>query len=194
MPFRKLLKCLAILISFNCHPTYGSTDDLGHLSDNQLKAKEFIVMGYQGLMSELTSGEGPYVRTLQDLLQWDPAAKASLTEQLRPLAKAYPNIMDFADHVLVQKWPVGTQHLSPATPVNATLPPLPTTSSLYSGERLESALQHLGRGMKVTVYLRSGEKQEGRAAEYTAGYLWVRTPMMKSYKKDEIRAIDSPDL
>ena len=37
--------------------------------DSELRTRQFIVMGYQGIATELTIGKGPYLRSLEELLQ-----------------------------------------------------------------------------------------------------------------------------
>lgn len=147
-------------------------------------------MGYTGLVTELRSTSGAYVHTLQDF--WSPE-KLDIN-QIRMLANSYPNIVDFSEKVVELRWPPMPNAAKPERPAAVDLPALPDSPHLYQGETLEPALKHLGRGMKITVYLTNGQIISGRATEYNAGRLWLRTPDTKSFKKDEIRALEAPEI
>jgi hypothetical protein len=166
-------------------------------SPASLRIREFVVMGYQGLMQELaTSTRGPYLRTLNQLLQVKPDDVAKIEHTLQKLSVAYPNIMDFADQVAtLQKSSVTPNPALPTAAAPAAA--LPTGPHVYSGDRLDDGLQHLTKGMAVTVYTQWGEKVEGQAVDYSANRLLIRTPgepSHRTFQRGEIRAIDAPGL
>jgi len=164
-------------------------------SDRRERTKEFLVMGYQGLITELSTQRGPYLNTLLDLLGTDSGQQAQMIGELKVAAKAYPNIMDFTDHVLERYLPkTAAPSPLPVPPPSSNLVPLPVNASVYTGESLENALMHLGKGMKVTVYLKNGERVSGTVNEYDARRLWIRTPKARSFKLDEIRGLEAEPL
>jgi hypothetical protein len=158
-----------------------------HAGDPQ-RTKEFIVMGYQGIIYELGSSEGPYLRTLKDLLGTNPDQGPKTIDQIRSFSKTYPNIMDFAEHVLNLASP------STGSGPSKEVVLLPSGPSVYRGDRLENALNHLTRGMKVTVYTKGGAQFNGRFEEYLIRRLWINGTSRKSFQLDDIVAIDAPEL
>ncbi len=159
------------------------------IDDQSLRIKEFVVMGYEGIRLELRSGNGPYLKTLTDLLNVPPTDSAKTIDQIRSFSKTFPNIMDFSDQVVAlrkeQKGPAGTMETSI---------PIPTGPGIYSGNKLENALSHLTRGMNVTVYLKTGEQVKGGFAEYNMRRLWLRGADRRSFLIDDILAIEAPQL
>jgi hypothetical protein len=175
----------ALLMCGTTRPARASTDD-------QQRLKEFVVMGYQGIVSDLSVGQGPYLLTLFDLTKTPANERAKAFEKIQILSKTYPNIMDFADQIVL---------LAPAGPVTTpdasrspVVMPVPTGPTVYSGDRLLNALDHLTRGMKVTVYTNAAEPFNGYVENYDAHRLWVRGTSRKSFPSDRILALDAPDL
>ncbi len=159
-------------------------------ADDQIhRTREFVVMGYHGIQMDLGSGKGPYLRTLNDLLRTPAEAEGKITDQLKTLLKTYPNIMDFADQVVLL-----VASSSASTPVASMKMPLPSGPGVFSGEKLLSALEHLTRGMEITVYLKTGEQLKGMFAEYSARRLWVRGAARRSVFLDDILALEAPQL
>lgn len=158
-------------------------------NDGALRTKEFVVMGYQGLMIDLRAGSGPYLSTLIDLLNVVSSEQPDVVTKVRSLAKSYPNIMDFADQILLMQRLNPYQSEAPLTPVV-----MPTGPSIYSGDKLENALNHLTRGMPVTVYLKNGQQVKGDFIEYDNSRLWLRGETRKSILQRDILAVDAPKL
>lgn len=157
-------------------------------NDGNLRAREFVVMGYQGLQLELRSGTGPYLTTLFDLLGIPSDMEAKTTEQLKVLLKANTNIMDFADRVV---------ELGQATRETAQIianTPVPSGPGIYSGDTLVNALEHLTRGMAITVTLKTGEQLKGLFGEYSGKRLWLRGASKRTVHIDDILAVEAPEL
>ena len=70
----------------------------------------------------------------------------------------------------------------------------PAGTSTYSGDKLENALNHLTKGMKITVFSKGGGQISGRFDEYTVHQLWITGALRKSFQLDDILAIDAPQL
>lgn len=62
------------------------------------KAKEFIVVGYKNIRTDLNAGQGEYLTSLLDVLGVPPEGAEEAVRRLRALAEAYPAIPEFADH------------------------------------------------------------------------------------------------
>ena len=69
------------------------------LSETQ-KAKEFVVVSYRDIVSDLGRGEGEYLSSLLALLRVPDDAREPAIRRLRALAEAYPTIPEFADRVV----------------------------------------------------------------------------------------------
>ncbi len=165
----------------------------GWAAQNAERARQFIVMGYQGLVQEVAENRrGAYLNTLIDLLKIPSDQQPQAIEKIEVAAKAYPNIMDFADHVLAQEPLLGV--LNSTAAVSAAIPALPASATFYTGPGLENALKHLAKGMSVTVYTKSDETVKGKVADYDSRRLWLRTPAMKSFRLQDIQALEAPDL
>ena len=182
---RKSFIALGVCCLFLAVPWPGAADG------GPSKVKEFVVMGYQGIVQDLSAGKGSYLTSLIELLNVPPEKSTATIEQLKSLQQRYPNIMEFADQVAALQ----IENPSPPVPFPA-LPALPTDRRLYSGDSLKNALQHLTRGMNVTVYLQNGSTIQGRVAEYDSGRLMVRMPggKSKSCRLPDIRALEAPEL
>jgi hypothetical protein len=179
-PAVKILSLLTILAS--------ASVVFGEFSDQGQRTKEFVVMGYQGIQIDLTSGKGPYLRTLLDLLNTPVDAETKTTAQLKSLLKTHSNIMDFADQVVL----LGTK-AEEVTKAMAEVP-VPSGPGIYTGDKLVNALQHLTRGMAVTVTLKTGEQLKGTFVEYSAKRLWIRGADRRVVSLDDILALEAPQL
>ncbi len=155
---------------------------------NPQRAKEFIVMGYEGILYELKSGEGPYLRTLLELLAINSDDHSKTIEKTKAMAKSYPNIMDFAEQVIQLEQQPGKNG-----PLIET-PPLPSGPGVYSGDQLENALNHLTRGMKITVVTKGGARFRGQFEEFVIRRLWVSGATRKSFHLKDILALEAPQL
>jgi hypothetical protein len=136
----------------------------------------------------LNSREGAYLRTLQDLLNIQPNQQIQFIEDIKVLAKKHLNIMDFADEVLKLQQ---TQATVSAIQFQDVIPNGP---HIYSGEKLENALNHLTRGMPLTIYTKSGAQFGGHFVSYQAKRLWIKGPSRETFLLNEILAIDAPQL
>lgn len=146
-------------------------------------------MGYQGILFDLRSGDGPYLKTLTELLGTNSDDRAKIIKEIRTLSNTQLNIMDFADNVI--KLQSATAPGAAAAPAQIVMP---TGPSIYSGDELEKALHHLTRGMSVTVYTKGGMRVTGQFEDYNAKRLWLKDTARKSFLLDEILAIDAPRL
>ena len=162
----------------------------GHESAAQ-RTREFVVMGYEGISYELRTQPGPYLKTLVELLRVNPDQSEKTLGEVRSLARAHSNIMDFADAV------AGLQSDAPlpaSIEAGGEAVPVPSGPSVYSGDRLENALMHLTRGMTVTVYTKGGGRYDGRFEDYSSRRLWVTGASRRSFPVDDILAIQSSRL
>lgn len=160
----------------------------GQPEDRRLRLREFVVMGYQGIQLELSSGKGPYVRTLLELLNTPASAEKKTVDQLKSLVKTHPNIMDFADQVALLE---GVASAEAAAMANV---PVPSGPDVFSGDRLTNALEHLTRGMTIKVTLKTGEQLKGTFTDYVGKRLWIRGAARRTVHRDDILAIEAPKL
>ena len=186
--YRKFITCFLavafIMTAFICRATEGN-------NDAAQRAKEFVVMGYEGIQFELKAGEGPYLKTLTELLNTKPEDHAQTVAHIRSLSSQFPNIMDFAENVVkLRVEPVG-RSMDASVP---STPPIPIGPSIYSGDKLANALDHMTRGMRITVFVKTGGRFKGRFEEYTLRRLWILGSSRQSFLLDDILAIDAPDL
>jgi hypothetical protein len=156
--------------------------------DQGLRAKEFLVMGYQGIVVDLRSGNGAYLSTLMDLLHVPASQRSATIEQVKTLSQTYVNIMDFADRVLLLR------QAAPANSPAIAAVVVPAGPSIYSGEKVENALNHLTRGAPVTVFLKTGQQTKGAFIEYANNRLWLRGESRTSILLRDILAVDAPSL
>lgn len=66
---------------------------------NSQKIKEFIVLGYRPLLTDLKAGHGEYVSSLLDLMNTPKNKREETTRNLYALSTIYPSIPEFADRV-----------------------------------------------------------------------------------------------
>ena len=151
--------------------------------DGALRTREFVVMGYYGLRSDLEKGAGTYLDTLMALLGAPDEKRGKVADQVRELSRKHTNIMDFADQVLALR-------SAAAAPAEPSVPP-PAGPNVISGPGLENALSHFTRGEPVTVYLRTGERLKGVFSEFNARRLWIRGAPRRWVGLDEIAAVQT---
>jgi hypothetical protein len=89
------------------------------LGANQ-KIKDFVVISYKELQSDLSKGKGEYLTSLLSMLNVASADLDSTLKKLRALSDAYPSIPTFADRVvdLVQPKPSSDAKTQPSVPKN----------------------------------------------------------------------------
>ncbi len=64
------------------------------------KAREFLVVGYSNILSDLSKGEGPHISSLLNLLSVPENQYEEAKEKIRALSSVYTDIPEFADHVI----------------------------------------------------------------------------------------------
>ena len=86
-------------------PSEGTSSLETHtaLSESQ-KRKDYIVRNYESLIKELQNGPaaqpGEYLASLLSLLNVKPNLEYDAIKRIRALSVAYPDIVEFADHVV----------------------------------------------------------------------------------------------
>jgi hypothetical protein len=68
--------------------------------DSHQKAKEYIVIAYKSIQSDLSKGEGQYLTSLFELLKIQKADQAEAIKKLKGLSEVYTNIPEFADRAV----------------------------------------------------------------------------------------------
>ncbi len=68
-------------------------------SDGQ-KAKDFILVAYKNIVSDLNKGEGQYQDSLLEILKVPKEDQSEAKKKIRALSEAYTNILEFADRVI----------------------------------------------------------------------------------------------
>jgi hypothetical protein len=84
----------------------------------QQKAREFIIIGYRSLITDIKAGKGEYLTSLLDLFSVPSDDRPAATKRLSAFADAYPDIPDFADHVV-------DAYMKPAAAAAAAAPQQP---------------------------------------------------------------------
>ncbi len=128
------------------------------------------------------------MRTLMDLLNIGADDTKKALDDIKVLAKKFPNIMDFADAVLKLRNDVRAEEAIRETVV------LPTGPTVYSGDKLDNALNHLTKGMKITVYLKTGQQFTGQFEEYNVKRLRMKSDGSRSFHINDILALDAANL
>lgn len=177
---RKSSRTLLLPILLVCLHSPASAVD----PDASLRARQFVVMGYHGIVLDLERGSGAYLSTLADLLGVPDAEHGALAGEVQALVKAHPNIMDLADRV------GDLQRTSRA--VVPTALPVPSGPNVRSGTAIEPALRHATRGTPVTVFLHGGESMSGRFVEFQTRRLWLRGASRRSVLLRDIAAVEIP--
>lgn len=109
------------------------------------KAREFIITGYANVIQDLSKGSGPHLQSLLDLLAIPEANHAEAIKRIRGLSEAYPNISEFADHVIE----VYSNQPS-AKPATASQPPVDEKEKM-SLEELRKYFKGLPQGTPVKM-------------------------------------------
>lgn len=65
----------------------------------QDKVREFIVLSYNPLISDISKGTGNYLSTLFTMLDIQPKDRTSALKRIKALSEAFPDIAQFADQV-----------------------------------------------------------------------------------------------
>src|SRR5688572_30279336 len=84
---------------FLCLTSLVGTAGAVERNDSQ-RTRQFVVMGYQGITLDLERGGGPYLSTLAELLGIPEGKRGRMAAEVKRLATAHPNIMDFSDQVV----------------------------------------------------------------------------------------------
>ena len=80
-------------------PASGNPVESNQRRPRSQKIKEFIVVGYDKLLSDIKSGSGQYLASLLDLLQIRDADRAAAIKKIQSLAERFESIPDFAEQV-----------------------------------------------------------------------------------------------
>lgn len=67
---------------------------------NRQRVKDFIVVGYKEIVSEVYQGQGQYLSSLFSLMNITADKQNEAVLKLQSLSEEYANIPDFADHVV----------------------------------------------------------------------------------------------
>lgn len=70
------------------------------LKGPQLKAREYIIIAYRSIVTDLGRGKGEYLQSLYGALQIPKGDQPEALKKLRGLAEVYTDIPDFADHAV----------------------------------------------------------------------------------------------
>src|SRR5450759_2997518 len=69
-------------------------------TDAKQKAKEYIVLTYKNILSDISNGGGQYLTSLFELLKIPKEGQGEATKKIHALSDAYSNIPEFADRVI----------------------------------------------------------------------------------------------
>ncbi|HEX4046854.1 MAG TPA: PEGA domain-containing protein [Elusimicrobiota bacterium] len=81
-------------------PLHASELESEPLKSDRQKAREYIVIAYDNIIPQLTTGQGDYVRSLLGVLKIPAADQAEAIKKLRALSEVYTEIPDFADRAI----------------------------------------------------------------------------------------------
>jgi hypothetical protein len=63
------------------------------------RAREFIILSYNQLLSDISKGSGNYLNSLMGLLEIPRGDEAVAVKRIKAFAEAFPDIAQFADQV-----------------------------------------------------------------------------------------------
>lgn len=81
------------------------------------KARDFIIIGYRNLITDIRGGKGEYLTSLLDMFGVQSDDRPAATKRLAAFADAYPDIPDFADHVVDAYLKAGATAAAPQKPL-----------------------------------------------------------------------------
>ncbi len=64
------------------------------------KRKDYVVRNYDQIVIDLAKGTGEYLSSLLSLLNVPADQRNSITKRIRAMSEAYPDIIEFSDHVI----------------------------------------------------------------------------------------------
>jgi len=64
------------------------------------KTREFIVIAYNNILTDLSKGDGPHLSSLLKLLSIPEGEREDAKKKISALSEVYTDIPDFADHVI----------------------------------------------------------------------------------------------
>lgn len=67
----------------------------------EARVKEFVIVGYSNIRADINSGSGQYLASLLGMLTISVAEHGSAIAKLKELADKHPNVMDFAEQILI---------------------------------------------------------------------------------------------
>ena len=62
-------------------------------------AREFIVLSYNQIMTDMSKGSGNYLNSLVSILEIPKAEEGSSIKRIKSMSEAFPDIAQFADQV-----------------------------------------------------------------------------------------------
>ncbi len=149
----KTISCLLITLC-----ALVSAPRVAHSASNAQKVKEFIVLGYRELTSDLKKGGGQYLFTLYDDLRVKPEEQPEALRKIRALSEAYSIIPDFADHV-IEMYKDRLDKTEAITPTTSN-PPTPVFKRNPTGD-IDAFFQQRKVGDAVVVALKDGRVIHG---------------------------------
>jgi len=81
-------------------PIKDNSVSAGPAKEREQKVKEFIIVAYTNIRTDLNSGSGPYITSLLSLLKVPAENSDDAAKAIKLLASNYPNILEFADEVI----------------------------------------------------------------------------------------------
>ena len=113
------------------------------------KAHDFIVVGYNNIIQDLSKGGGPHLNSLLDHLSVTSADRPLAIKKIRGLSEAYPNISEFATHVVSLSF----QNSEPVESAGSN-------EKQMTLSELRDYFHSLSNGTRVRVVLISDEKMD----------------------------------
>jgi len=160
---------------------------------------DFIIVSYRELMKDLSKGEGPYLKTLLDMLKLKAEDKPQAIKKIQALSEAYSNINEFADRVvdLYRAHIEETAYaVEPSTPVaQPEVTPIPTgpawepAPALMDVRDFTQFLRTLSPGIHVQLYLTDGQLYSGEFERHQDGLVWLKVPRSVQVFDHKIRAM-----
>jgi len=76
-----------------------SSDSVNSIKSDKAKIKEFIVMGYQQIVTDIARGGGEYLNSLVLMLKVADSKRTESVKKIKALSEVYTIIPDFAEQV-----------------------------------------------------------------------------------------------
>lgn len=76
-----------------------SSNPLNEIKSEKARVKEFIVMGYNKIMTDIAKGEGEYLDSLVSILKIQDSNRTESIKKIKSLSEVYTTIPNFAENV-----------------------------------------------------------------------------------------------